>query len=197
MKNSRLPDPLKRIGASIAVLGLFVAVPASQAQDPKAPSPIDNQNKVQINDEPKIKIKDGEGNTVKIKGQAALEMLKPEVTKTWIQGYTVPQEYQSHFTEVPRPEADNIVVRYYGGRAYYVNATDWTIVRAVELDPSVEVTTETSTFVEGYVIPDRYRTRFVEVPNPDAGMSVRYYGNTAYYMDDQYRIVRTVPLSAH
>ena len=94
-----------------------------------------------------------------------------------------------------RNEGENVVVRYYGGRAYYVNSNDWKIVRVAELDPSIEVTTETSAFVEGYVIPDTYRTRFVEVPAADAGMSVRYYNNTAYYMDSSYRIVRTVPLA--
>lgn len=192
MKKSTLLNALKGFGLTIAALGLFVAIPASQADDDKKVKIKDGNN----DDDAKIKIKDGDGGKVKIKGDAAREMLKPEVTKTWVQGYTVPQEYQNHFTEVPRPEGDNVVVRYYGGRAYYVNSNDWKIVRAVELDPSVQVTAETSAFVEGYVIPDTYRTRFVEVPNPDAGMSVRYYGNTAYYMDDQYRIVRTVPLSA-
>jgi len=59
---------------------------------------------------------------------------------------------------------------------------------------SVEVTSEDAAFVEGYVIPDTYRTRFVEVPNPDAGVRVRYYNNTAYYIDPSYRIVRALPL---
>ena len=190
MKTNTLPSNLKRLGASIAMLGLIVAVPTLRADDDKKVKIKDGDNQ-----ETKIKIKDGEGGKVKIKGQAARDLLKPEVTKTWVQGYTVPQEYQSHFTEVPRPEGDNVVVRYYGGRAYYVTSNDWKIVRAVELDPSAELTTETSAFVEGYVIPDTFRTRFVEVPNPDAGMSVRYYNNTAYYMDDQYRIVSTVPLA--
>ena len=190
MKTNTLPSNLKRLGASLAMLGLIVAVPTLRADDDKKVKVKDGEN-----GETKVKIKDGEGGKVKIKGQAARDLLKPEVTKTWVEGYTVPQEYQTHFTEVPRPEDDNVVVRYYGGRAYYVNSNDWKIVRAVELDSSVEVTTETSAFVEGYVIPDTYRTRFVEVPNPDAGMSVRYYNNTAYYMDDQYRIVRTVPLA--
>jgi hypothetical protein len=169
---------LQRISASIAALGLLLAIPVLQADDDKT----------------KVKIKDGD-KKVKIKGKAARDLLKPEVTSTWVQGYTVPQEYHTHFTEVPVVKEENVVVRYYGGRAYYVNSNDWKIVRVVDVDPTVEVSTDTSAYVEGYVIPETRRTHFVEVPNPDAGVSVRYYNNTAYYMDDQYRIVRTVPLA--
>jgi hypothetical protein len=43
-------------------------------------------------------------------------------------------------------------------------------------------------------LPSLKFARFIDVPNPEAGMSVRYYNNTAYYMDPSYRIVRTVPL---
>jgi len=116
------------------------------------------------------------------------------VNETFVKGYTIPNEYQTHFTEVPAVEGENVVVRYYGGRAYYVNSSDWKIVRVVDLDASGEVTSEDSVYIEGYVIPDTNRTRFIEVPNPDAGMNVRYYNNTAYYLDSSYRIVRTVPL---
>lgn len=165
---------LKRLGTAIAVLGLIGAVPLVEADD-----------------ETKIKIKE---NKVKIKGKGAGELLKPEVNETFVEGYTVPNEYQTHFREVPAVREENVVVRYYGGRAYYVNSTDWKIVRVVEIDPSVETTADTSAYVEGYVIPDSSRTRFIEVPTPDDGVSVRYYNNTAYYMDSSYRIVRTVPL---
>ncbi len=168
-------NTIKRIAASVVVLSVLTAVPVIQADDNK----------------PKIKIKD---NKVKIKGEGALEMLKPEVSSAFVDGYTVPNEYQTHFREVPVVTEKNVSVRYYGGRAYYVNSNDWKIQRVVDLDSNVEVTSDSSAFVEGYVIPDTYRTRFVEVPNPDAGMSVRYYNNTAYYMDPSYKIVRTVPL---
>jgi len=166
---------LKRLGTAIAVLGLIAAVPIVGADD-----------------ETKIKIKE---NKVKIKGKGARELLKPEVTETFVDGYTIPNEYQTHFTEVPAVEGENVVVRYYGGRAYYVNSNDWKIVRVVDLNPSVEVATDASAYIEGYVIPDSSRTRFIEVPNPDDGLSVRYYNNTAYYVDSSYRIVRTVPLT--
>ena len=175
MKNPTLLNTVKRLGTAIALLGLITAIPMAQADDDKA----------------KVKIKD---NKVKIKGKGAREMLKPEVTASFVNGYTIPNEYHTHFTEVPAVEGENVVVRYRGGRAYYVNSTDWKIVRVVDLDSSVEVAADDAAFVEGYVIPNTYRTRFIEVPNPDAGLSVRYYNNTAYYMDPSYRIVRTVPL---
>lgn len=187
MKAIKLPTLAKSLGASLAMLGLIIAVPVSQADDDEKP-----KIKIKNGDDSKVKIKD---NKVKIKGDAARDLLKPEVTSSWIDGYTVPNEYHTHFTEVPAVKEDNVVVRYYGGRAYYVNSNDWKIVRVAELDPSVEVTTETSAFVEGYAIPETHRTRFVEMPNPDAGVTVRYYNNTAYYMDPQYRIVRTVSLT--
>jgi hypothetical protein len=165
---------LKRLGTAVAVLGLVAAVPLVNADD-----------------ETKIKIKE---NKVKIKGKGALELLKPEINETFVNGYVIPNEYHPHFTEVPAVEGENIVVRYYGGRAYYVSSNDWKIVRVVDLNPSIEATADASAYVEGYVIPDTSRTRFVEVPNPDTGLSVRYYNNTAYYLDSSYRIVRTVRL---
>jgi len=174
MKKHSLFNTINRLGAAIAVIGFAIAIPVIHADD-----------------ETKIKIKD---NKVKIKGKGAAEMLKPEVTNTFVDGYTVPTEYQTHFTEVPAVQEENVVVRYYGGRAYYVNSNDWKIVRVVDLDSSAEVTADTSAYVEGYVIPETTRTRFIDVPNPDAGLSVRYYNNTAYYMDPSYRIVRTVRL---
>jgi len=174
MKKHPFIKTIKHLGATIAVIGFAIAIPVIHADD-----------------ETKIKIKD---NKVKIKGKGAAEMLKPEVTNTFVDGYTVPTEYQTHFTEVPAVQEENVVVRYYGGRAYYVNSNDWKIVRVVDLDSSAEVTADTSAYVEGYVIPETTRTRFIDVPNPDAGLSVRYYNNTAYYMDPSYRIVRTVRL---
>ena len=176
MKQPKRITTLKRLGTAIAVLGLTISMPLVKAED-----------------ETKIKIKD---NKVKIKGDAAREMLKPEVTSTWVKGYTVPTEYREYFTEVPAVERDNVVVRYRGGRAYYINSNDWSIVNVVDLDPSVEVTTEDSAYVEGYVIPETRRSYFVEVPTPDTGTTVRYYNNTAYYMDPSYQIVRTVPLAS-
>lgn len=190
MKKYTLPTLLKRLGTAVAALGLILAIPASQAQDSKAPE------KVKIKDEEgdsKVKIKD---NKVKIKGKAAREMLKPEVTSAWVQGYTVPNEYREYLTEVPAVERENVVVRYRGGRAYYINSNDWSIVQVVDLDPSVEVTTEDSAYVEGYVIPETRRSYFVEVPAAETGTTVRYYNNTAYYLDPSYRIVRTVPLAS-
>jgi hypothetical protein len=174
MNQTKRITTLQRFGTAIAFLGLVAAVPLAQADD-----------------DTKIKIKE---NKVKIKGKGARELLKTEVNETFVKGYTIPNEYQTHFTEVPAVEGENVVVRYYGGRAYYVNSSDWKIVRIVDLDAPGEVTSEDAVYVEGYVIPDTNRTRFIEVPNPDAGLSVRYYNNTAYYLDSSYRIVRTVPL---
>lgn len=189
MKINPLFTTLKRLGASIAVLGLIVAVPSSQADEEKTKIKVKDGDNADDNDKLKVKVKD---DKVKIKGKGDLSS---EVTSAWIQGYTVPQEHRTHFTEVPVVEEDNVVVRYRAGRAYYIDQDEWKIVRVVTLDPSIEVAQEESVFVEGYVVPETYRTRFVEMPNPDAGVSIRYYGNTAYYMDDQYRIVRTVPLA--
>ncbi len=86
-------------------------------------------------------------------------------------------------------------MRYHRGRAYYVNSNDWKIVRVVDLDPSIKMAEEDSAFVKDYVIPEDRRTRFIDVSNPDAKLSVRYYNNTAYYMDSSFRIVRTVRLT--
>lgn len=173
--------------ATLTLLGLGLALPSIQAQD--APDKV----KIKEGDgESKIKIKD---NKVKVKGKAARDLLKPEVTSAWVQGYTVPDEYREYFTEVPVAERDSVVVRYRAGRAYYINQDDWSIVRVVDVDPSVEVSSEDSVYVTGYVIPEARRTQFVEVPAPDSGVTVRYYNNTAYYMDPSYRIVRTVPLA--
>ncbi len=121
--------------------------------------------------------------------------LKADVNATFIDGYTIPTQYRTYFTEVPAIEGENVVVRYHSGRAYYVNSNDWKIVRVVDLDSSLEVAEEDAAMIEGYVIPEDRRTRFIEVPNPDAEVSVRYYNNTAYYLDSSYRIVRTVPLA--
>lgn len=175
MNQTPITTTLKRLASAIAVLGLIAAVPSLHADD-----------------DTKVKVKD---NKVVVKGKGARELLKPEINQTFVQGYTVPNEYQTHFTEVPAVESNNVVVRYYGGRAYYVNSSDWAIQRVVDLDTSVQMSSEDAAYVQGYVIPETNRTRFIEVPNPDAGVSVRYYNNTAYYMDSSYRIIRTVPLS--
>jgi|GEM_PF-1471239 hypothetical protein len=174
MKKNTLTRILKHLGAAIVIVGLNASIPF-----------------VHSDDDTKVKVKDGK---VKMKGKDARELLKPEVNATFIDGYTIPSEYQTHFTEVPAVEGANIVVRYYGGRAYYVNSNDWKIQRVVDLDTSIEVSSDAAVYVEGYVIPDANRTRFIEVPNPDSGVSIRYYNNTAYYMDPSYRIIRTVPL---
>ncbi len=124
-----------------------------------------------------------------------LEPLKPEVNATLVEGFTIPAEYRTYFSDVPAPEKENVVVRYQSGRAYYVNSDDWKIVRVIKLDPSIDVAKEDAVFVEGYVIPEDRRTRFVEVPSPEERVTVRFYNNTAYYLDPSYRIVRTVPLT--
>lgn len=121
--------------------------------------------------------------------------LTTEVTKTFVDGYKVPNQYRTYFTEFPTIEEENVVLRYHNGRAFYVNSNDWKIVRVVELDPSIKAQEEDSVFVQGYVIPEERRTRFIEVPNPDKEVSVRYYNNTAYYMNSDFEIVRTVNLS--
>ncbi len=175
MKQTPITITLKHLATGIAALGLVAAISIAQAED-----------------DTKVKVKD---NKVVVKGKGARELLKPEINQTFVQGYTVPNEYQTHFTEVPAVEGDNVVVRYYGGRAYYVNSSDWTIQRVVDLDASYAVSAGDAAYVQGYVIPETNRTSFIEVPNPDAGVSVRYYNNTAYYMDPSYRIIRTVPLS--
>lgn len=120
--------------------------------------------------------------------------LKTEVTETFVDGYKVPNQYRTYFTEFPEFE-ENVVVRYHKGRAYYVNSDNWKIVRVVDLDSSIELEKEDSVFVQGYVIPEERRTRFIEVPKPDEKLNVRYYNNTAYYVDSDFKIVRTVDLS--
>lgn len=121
--------------------------------------------------------------------------LGTEVTKTFVDGYQVPNEYHTYFTDFPTVEEKDVVVRYQNGRAYYVNSNDWKIVRVVDLDSSMKAEKEDSVFVEGYVIPEDRRTNFIEVPNPEEEVSVRYYNNTAYYMNSDYEIVRTVNLT--
>lgn len=121
--------------------------------------------------------------------------LTTEVTRTFVDGYTVPGQYRTYFTEFPNITEENVVVRYHRGRAYYVNKNDWKIVRVVDLDTSIKLEEEDAAFKQGYMIPENLRTRFFDVPNPEKAVSVRYYNNTAYYMDADFRIVRTVRLS--
>jgi hypothetical protein len=170
---------LGTVATGILALGLFAALPAVA------------QNAEQ---DAKIKIKE---NKIKIKGkdavEAAREMLAPEVTSTFVEGYTVPTEYHTHFTELP-PVEENVVIRYRAGRAYYIDQDSWKIVRVVTVNPALQAESET-TFVEGSVIPEAQRTTLVELPQPDANLTVRYYNDTAYYMDPEYRIVRTVRLA--
>lgn len=123
------------------------------------------------------------------------EPLKTEVTQTFVDGYTVPDQYRTYFAEFPVIKDKNVVVRYHNGRAYYVNKTDWKIQRVVELDPSIKMEEESAAFVQGYMIPENLRTRFFDIPDPEEAVSVRYYNNTAYYMDADFRIVRTVRLT--
>lgn len=157
-------NTVKSLVAATAALGL-IAVPVVQADDDQTTVTVETR-----------------------------EALSPEVTSTFVEDYTIPTQYRTYFTEVPTVEEENVVVRYAYGRAYYVNSDDWKIVRVVELDPTVEVSSEAAVFVEGYVIPETYRTRLVEVPTPEPEVRVRYYNNTAYYVDSSYRIVRAVPL---
>lgn len=121
--------------------------------------------------------------------------LTTEVTETFVDGYTVPDQYRTHFTEFPAIKGDDVVVRYQNGRAYYVNKSDWKIQQVVELDPSIKLEEESTVFVEGYMIPENLRTRFIEVPSPEVETSVRYYNNTAYYMNSDFQIIRTVRLT--
>lgn len=176
MKTSPL---IRAVGTTLFSLGLFAAIPLAAQTD---------------NQDAKIKIKE---NKVKIKGkdavEAAREMLAPEVTSTFVEGYTVPTEYHTHFSELPPVDGDKTVIRYRGGRAYYIDSDTWKIVRVVNVNSGAGAEAD-KTFVEGYVIPEQQRTTLVEVPRPDANLTVRYYNNTAYYMDPNYRIVRTVRL---
>lgn len=171
---------IRTLGSGLIALGLFASSPAV-AQNP-------NQDDV------KIKIKD---NKVKIKGkgavEAARELLAPEVSSTFVEGYTVPTEYHTHFTELPPLESDKVVIRYNAGRAYYIDSDSWKIVRVVNLNPAVQAEANAA-FVEGYVVPETQRSTLVEVPRPETNLTVRYYNDTAYYMDPNYRIVRTVRL---
>ncbi len=172
--NSRKPMKpyliIKTLGSGLIALGLFASPPALAQDDVK------------------IKIKD---NKVKIKGEgaveAAREILAPEVTSTFVEGYTVPTE------ELPPLESNDVVIRYHAGRAYYVDSDSWKIVRVVNVNPALQAEANAA-FVEGYVIPEAQRTTFVEVPRPEENITVRYYNDTVYYMDPNYRIVRTVRL---
>lgn len=167
------------ITTGLFAFGLFAALPATAQSS---------------NQEPKIKIKE---NKVKIKGEgaveAARELLAPEVTSTFVEGYTVPTEYRTHFSALPPVQSEKVVVRYRAGRAYYIDSDSWKIVRVVTVDPRLQTDVDT-TFVEGYVIPEAQRTTLVELPQPEANLTVQYYNGTAYYMDPSYRIVRTVRL---
>jgi hypothetical protein len=119
--------------------------------------------------------------------------LTTEVTETFVEGYTVPAQYRTRFTELPTNKEENTVVRYHKGRAFYVNKNDWKIQKVVELDSSIEE--EDSSMVQGSTIPENLRTRFVELPKPEEGVSIRYHDNTAYYMDSDFKIVRKVDLT--
>lgn len=175
----KITQTIRAIGAGLFTLGVLAALPAV-AQNP--------------NQDAKIKIK---ANKVKIKGkdavEAAREMLAPEVTSTFVEGYTVPTEYHDHFSTLPPVESESVVIRYDAGRVYYIDSDSWKIVRVVNTSPSVQATAST-TLVEGAVIPEERRSALMEIPVPEASNTVRFYNNTAYYMDPNYRIVRTVRL---
>lgn len=125
-------------------------------------------------------------------------VIQPEVTRTFVDGYVVPQQYHTHFTPLPPPSQPNVVLRYHNGRAYYLDSNDWKVVKVVTLNPSSApgpgLSAEVNTYVEGASVPVEHRTHFVELPPPSTGVTVRYYNGTAYYMDGGYKIVRTVRL---
>lgn len=175
----KITQTIRATATGLFTLGVLAATPAV-AQNP--------------NQDTKIKVKE---NKVKIKGkdavEAAREMLAPEVTSTFVEGYTVPTEYHAHFSTLPPVESESVVIRYDGGRVYYIDSDSWKIVRVVNTSPSVQATTST-TLVEGTVIPEDRRSALMEIPVPEASNTVRFYNNTAYYMDPSYRIVRTVRL---
>lgn len=187
MKKHTQNTTLKSLVTAVAALGL-ISVPAVKADDDRTAVKVRDANPIPREDPVKA---DDDRTAVKVDRVP----LKADVNATFVDGYTIPNQYQTYFTEVPAIEGENVIVRYHGGRAYYVNNDDWKIVRIVDLDSSIKVAEEDSAFIKGYVIPEDRRTRFVEVPNPDAKISVRYYNNNAYYMDSSFRIVRIVRLS--
>lgn len=212
MKKSTQCPTTKRIVTAIAALG-FIAIPVVQADQSRDGAQADERRGAAQADERRA---DGQAEERRDaaqdqrrdagqadqrragnQGQGQREPLKTEVTETFVDGYTVPEQYRMHFTEVPKIEGENVVVRYHNGRAFYVNNNDWKIVRIVELDSAGEVSEEDKNLAEGQVIPENRRTRFIEVSKPEADseVNVRYLNNTVYYMDSNYRIVRSVRLT--
>jgi len=92
-------------------------------------------DKVKVLDD-KVKIKNDDGTKVKIKGEdaeeIAQEVLTPDVQKTFVEGYIVPEEYRTYLQPMPEPTSE-YTVTYYGDRVYYVNPDTYEIVRVVPL----------------------------------------------------------------
>ena len=202
-KSTQCTTTTQRIVTAIAALG-FIAVPVVQADQSRSGAGTDERGGAAQADERRDAAQDqrrdaGQADQRRTENQAQgqREILKTEVTETFVDGYTVPEQYRIHFTEVPKVEVEDVVVRYHNGRAFYLNNKDWKIVRVVELNTSFEATDEDEMLVEGYVIPENRRTRFIEVSKPeaDAEVNVRYLNNTVYYMDSDYRILRSVRLT--
>lgn len=169
------PFAFKTLGVAFAAVSCVVAPPMIQADN------------------------DDDDDDVRVTTVRREVVIRPEVTRTFVEGYAVPTEYHTHFTSVPLPENPNVVVRYRNGRAYYMDTNDWKIVKVVTLNPATvdaPLAAEVNTYVPGYSVPVEHRTHFVDLPPPPTtGVTVRYYNGTAYYMDPSYKIVRTVRLN--
>jgi len=165
----------------------------------------DDDDKLKIKEkDDKVKIKDKETDTkIKIKGEDAEEtaraILAPEVKAQFVKGYAVPEEYRIHFRDIPLPEQDDLVVRYFNGNLYYLSDSTFEIQKVVSVRPSMKQVLPAEvegSFVAGYAIPEEYRVHFREVPLPDRDrLVVRYHDGTLYWMDNSnYEIVETHPL---
>lgn len=92
-------------------------------------------DKVKVRDN-KVVLKNDDGTKVKIKGEdaeaIAQEVLTPEVQKTFVEGYIIPETYRTYLRPMPEP-AKELTITYYGDRVYYMNPETYEIVRVVPL----------------------------------------------------------------
>lgn len=101
------------------------------------PAPLADEDidKVKVKDD-KVKVKTDDGDKVKIKGdnaeEVAEELLTPEVQRTFVPGYIVPEEYRTYLRSMPSPSSD-VIVSYHGNQVYYLEPDSYQIVQVIPL----------------------------------------------------------------
>lgn len=179
MKTPQLRKSVKYFGTAITALSFATAAPLAYSDEVE----------VEIGDT-EIEVEDGR---VEIERDGDEVEITPEVSVKFVEGYVIPEVYRTRLTTIPMPEQEGVTIRYYGGRAYFVDTETFKIIRAVPLHPSKTVVAD---LVEGSTVPETYRTRLVDVPLPEEeDITIRYInGRICYVNPETFEIVRVLPL---